>query len=126
MAQIAWGYVEIGSQLVRAYVRDDGAVCTTLGSVVDDIDVDGALWKTRRSVDAILGETEIRASRSVIALVGPNGGMTDAARAISARTDARNTGVYTTEELIAKFGGKISIDVVRSFYSESEVETVAA
>lgn len=122
MAQIAWGYIELGTTLVRAYVRDDGAVCTAAGSVIDD-DVIGALWKTRRSIDQIIGELGVHTSTSTIALVGPNGGMTDIARAIS-NAPARNAGVYTLEELLAKCGEKLDVSVVEAFYG-AEVEAAA-
>lgn len=127
MAQLVWGYVENGDQLVRARVDADGSIRTARGALMEDIPA-GA-WMTRRAVDAILGESDVRTSHSTIALVGPNGGKTDAARAIEAGmlANPRNARVYTLDEIVHKCAGDKAdtlMAAIAAFY-EGEVEAAA-
>lgn len=124
MSQAAWFYGVVGTQLMRAYVRDDGAVCTAAGSLIEDLPT---AFHTRASVDALLGVTGARVdSLASIALVGPNGGTTEVARALRDATgrSASLSRAYTLEEIIAKCGDKIDVSVVLAFY-EQEVEAAA-
>jgi hypothetical protein len=125
VAQNTWTYLETGTSLTRAYVRDDGAVCTAAGVVIDDVSLE-MLCKTRRAVDSILGETDLRVTLSHIAMVGPSGAPTLAGAAIASATGL-NAQIHTLEDMIRKFNGDKAdaiIALVEAFYAD-EVEAAA-
>lgn len=116
-----WAYVELGNDLVRVGVREDGAILTYASRSIVELETTDVAWMTYRSVSACAARAGVAQDLNSMALIGPNGGTTALAREI-ARTGARDGRIYTTAEICEKFGEPELAEKIVAFYAtESEI-----
>lgn len=128
MSQKVWFYGRVGSQLMAARIDADGCCYTAAGSLMEDLPTE---FHTRASVNSVLAVTGARVdSLATIALVGPNGGSTEVARALRDATGraASLSRAYTLEEIVTKCVGADAAPALLALIAaeyETEVEAAA-
>lgn len=103
-----WQYVEIGSTLIRAAIRMDGAIVTyTTRSVIDVDDPTTLVWRTMRAVQAAAARTAVPYNLNSMSLIGPNGGRTTLAQELDRCDTANNRDgqTYSTGAIVQKYHG---------------------